>query len=89
MDAPMELLTNGVRRSGNRQWPEEVKARIVSETLRPGMTVKEVAHRHGLKANHVSAWRSLARTGKLVLPAPCGGVCDADGRSGARGGNGH
>ena len=70
MNAPMELLTNGVRRIGNRQWPEEVKARIVSETLRPGMTVKEVAHRLGLKASHVSAWRSLARIGKLVLPAP-------------------
>lgn len=70
MDAPMELLTNGGRRSRNRQWPEEVKARIVSETFRPGATVGEVARRHGLKANHVSAWRSLARNGKLVLPAP-------------------
>lgn len=66
MDAPMELLTNGVRRRRNRQWPEEVKARIVAETLRPGATVSEVADRHGLKANHVSSWRN----GKLVLPAP-------------------
>ena len=70
MDAPMELLTNGVRRRRNRQWPDEVKARIVSETLRPGATVGEVAERHGLKANHVSSWRTLARNGKLVLPAP-------------------
>ena len=66
----MELLTNGVRRRRNRQWPDEVKARIVSETLRPGATVGEVAERHGLKANHVSSWRTLARNGKLVLPAP-------------------
>lgn len=70
MDVTMELLTNSGRRRRNRQWPDEVKARIVSETLRPGATVREVAHRHGLKANHVSAWRTLARTGKLVLPAP-------------------
>lgn len=70
MDAPMELLTNGVRRRRNRQWPDEVKARIVAETLRPGSTVSEVAQRHGLKANHVSSWRTLARNGKLVLPAP-------------------
>lgn len=70
MDAPMELLTNGGRRRRNRQWPDAVKARIVAETLRPGATVGEVAQRHGLKANHVFSWRTLARNGKLVLPAP-------------------
>jgi Transposase and inactivated derivatives len=70
MDAPMELLTNGGRRRRNRQWPEEVKARIVAETLRPGASVGEVAERYGLKANHVSSWRTMARNGKLVLPAP-------------------
>ena len=66
----MELLTSGRRRRRNRQWPDEVKARIVAETLWPGATVGEVAERHGLKANHVSSWRTLARKGKLVLPAP-------------------
>ena len=71
MDAPLELLTNGGRRRRNRQWPNEVKApRIVAETLRPGATISEVAERHGLKPNHVSSWRTLARRGRLVLPAP-------------------
>lgn len=70
MDAPLELLTSSGRRRRNRQWPDDEKARIVAETLRPGARVSEVAQRHGLKSNHVSSWRTLARNGKLVLPAP-------------------
>jgi transposase len=55
--------------TGRRHWPDEVKARIVAESLLPGARVCDVAEKYGLIARHLSQWRGLARKGKLVLSA--------------------
>ena len=70
METTLEVLTIGGSGRQNRSLPDEVKARIVAETLVPGATVSDGARRHGLPANRISSWRTLARKGRLVLPAP-------------------
>lgn len=69
MGAISEFLTSVPRRAdGKRNWPPELKAQIVAETLLECETVKAVAKRYELIPSTVSDWRRMARQGQLVLP---------------------
>ena len=69
MGATSEFLARVPRRSdGKRNWPPELKAQDVAETLIKGETVNAVAKRYELIPSTVSDWRRMARQGKLVLP---------------------
>lgn len=54
--------------TGRQEWPEAVKGRIVRESLEPGTSVKDVAHRHGIAPQQLTTWRRAARQGRLALP---------------------
>jgi transposase len=54
---------------GRRRWSTEAKARIVAESLAPGVVISEVARRHDLLPQQLFAWRHQAKQGQLALPA--------------------
>jgi transposase len=61
----IEILTGPGRR---RRWSAEEKARVVEETLLPGVRVSEVARRWQVCPQQVFAWRHAARRDVAAMP---------------------
>jgi transposase len=68
----IEVITGVERR---RRWSEQDKARIVAESLKPGVIVAEVARRYGMHRNQLYGWRSAFG----VQPAKTGRTCKTQG----------
>lgn len=60
----IEVITGTGRR---RQWPDDVKAAIVAETLQEGAIITEIARRHRVSASQIFAWRKKARDRAAAL----------------------
>ena len=59
--------------TGRRQRTQAEKARIVAESLMPGVRVAEVARKYGATRWQVYDWRKrLGRQGRLALPESAG-----------------
>lgn len=65
-----EILTAEPVRSRRkpRDWPDEEKARLVSETLLPGSNVSAIARSQGLDPSQLYAWRRKALLSGMVAP---------------------
>ena len=60
----LEVLSGPERR---RSYRDADKARLVAETLKPGVCAADLARRHGLHPQQLYTWRRQARRGELAL----------------------
>ena len=62
MGARTEPRLEVIRDAGwRRSWSDDDKARVIVESLAPGVNVSAVARRHGIKPQQLFAWRREAR----------------------------
>ena len=54
--------------TGRRRRTKGERGRIAAESLMPGVSVADVARRHGITRWQVYDWRKKLRTGQLVVP---------------------
>lgn len=85
----IEVITGTGRR---RPWSQNDKARIVIESLKPGVNVSEVARRNGLSPQQLFGWRREARAlmaesvgvNVIAAPAPAAPSTSSRRRSGSK-----
>lgn len=54
--------------SGRRRRTKAERARIAAESMMPGVTVADIARKHGTTRWQIYDWRKQVRAGNLVLP---------------------
>jgi transposase len=54
--------------SGRRRRTKAERARIAAESMMPGVTVADVARKHGTTRWQIYDWRKQIRNGNLVVP---------------------
>ncbi len=54
--------------SGRRRRTKAERARIAAESMMPGLTVADVARKHGTTRWQIYDWRKQIRKGNLVVP---------------------
>ena len=54
--------------SGRRRRTKSERARIAAESMMPGVTVTEVARKHGTTRWQIYDWHTQMRKGNLMLP---------------------
>jgi len=64
-----------MRAGGRRRWSALDKARVVADSLAPGVGASEAARRWHVGRRQVYAWRREAQAGLLPLPPELPGAC--------------
>jgi transposase len=68
----LDVVSSGV---GRRRWTREAKARIIAESMAPGVNVADVARRNDMQPQHLYMWRRKAMErveaggGQMFVPA--------------------
>jgi len=61
-------VTAGPARRRRGKWTAEQRRRIVADSRAAGTSVQEVAQRHGVRANLLTAWRRQAAASRMAKP---------------------
>jgi len=67
-DESVEAGAESVARRRRGKWTAQLRRRIVADSRVAGASVQEVAERHGVRANLLSAWRRQDEASRATKP---------------------